>query len=333
MRNKNSSISLCIPAYNASAYLPRLLRSALAQEIPFNEIWVYDDCSEDDTGDIALKYGAQVVRGDVNRGCSHGKNILAQHTKCEWIHFHDADDELYPNFVSIAHKWISLENPPDIILFDYEWREDDTKKLIGIRHFDSEQLKADPIAYTIREQINPFCGLYLRTSYLKSGGYDTDPLVLYNEDVAFHCRMAIAGCRFNAEPNITIINYRRSNSMSATNQIKCIRAHFQVMKKVACSVGDKYGEQIAEKLWQLAGVSASYLDWYTTNHSVRLALTLSQVSPFHHKYILKLLWLINPYLSIWLREILIRVAKPKLRRDYPKMVDKLPMFINIRRHK
>ena len=36
----------------------------------FDEIWVYDDCSRDNTSEIAERYGARVVRGAVNRGCS-----------------------------------------------------------------------------------------------------------------------------------------------------------------------------------------------------------------------------------------------------------------------
>src|SRR3954453_5367691 len=100
------SLALCIPAYNAAAYLPRLLVSAIRQTLPFNEIWVYDDCSTDGTAAMAERYGARVMRGDVNRGCSIGKNRLAAETKCEWIHFHDADDELLPNFVERARVWM-----------------------------------------------------------------------------------------------------------------------------------------------------------------------------------------------------------------------------------
>jgi glycosyltransferase involved in cell wall biosynthesis len=308
----NLSLALCIPAYNAASYLPRLLKSAQGQTIPFNEIWVYDDCSTDNTVEIAENFGARVVRGAVNLGCSHGKNILADRTTCDWIHFHDADDELYPNFVATAHKWMSLESPPDIVLFDYEWRDDVTNELISVRHFDDFQLRSNAISYAIREQINPFCGLYRRSSYLQAGGYDTDPLVLYNEDVAFHCRMAIAGLKFNAEPTITVINYRRGNSMSAENQVKCVQAHFHVLKKIASSLDGKYSDIISLKLWYLAGVAASYLNWGLVNDSIKLSL---QINPMPNELnpIFKIVCNINPYLAFWLREHFIRFFKPYLR--------------------
>jgi glycosyltransferase involved in cell wall biosynthesis len=309
------SLALCIPAYNAAAHIQRLLESALAQTISFDEIWVYDDCSTDETGKIAVELGAKVIRGDINRGCSHGKNVLAEHTTCQWIHFHDADDALYPNFVEQAHKWMALENPPDIVLFDYEWRQDDTGELIGIRKFDDAQVRRDAIAYTIREQINPFCGLYRSSAYLQAGGYDTDPLVLYNEDVAFHCRMAIAGLKFAADPTVTVINYCRVNSMSSGNQLKCFRAQFHVMRKVAESLKGQYSNEISQALWGIAGVSGAYLDWKNADSCLHLALSLNCKPPKNLSVLFRLLCKLNPHFAIRSREWLIRLFKPQLRKQ------------------
>lgn len=307
-------IALCIPAYNAAQYLPRLLQSAQAQTIAFDEIWVYDDCSTDRTGEVARQYGAKVIRGSVNLGCSVGKNILAQKTQCEWIHFHDADDALCSNFVECAHYWVSLAKPPDVVLFDYEMRDDDTDSFRGIRHFDHDALQNDPIAYAIREQINPFCGLYRRSAYLQVGGYDTDPLVLYNEDVAFHIRIAIAGLTFAAESNITIINYCRQNSMSSANRMKCVRSHLEVLRKTAAVVDVKYGEILGIKLWGLTGVAAAYQDWETVDSAIQLAHTLQVKPPLSLNLLWRILFQINPYYGVRLREKLISSIKLRLRR-------------------
>ena len=87
----------------------------------------------------------------------------------------------------------------DVVLFAYEEREDQTGELIAIRRFEPEDVARDAISYSIREQINPFCGLYRREAFLASGGYDTGVGVLYNEDVAVHCRLARSGLRFAAD--------------------------------------------------------------------------------------------------------------------------------------
>lgn len=311
LQYNKSSLALCIPAYNAATFLPRLLASVLAQTIPFDEIWVYDDCSTDDTGKIAAEFGAKVVRGDINRGCSFGKNTLANRTTCKWIHFHDADDALYPNFVEQAYHWMQNDTF-DVILFNYESRDDKDKK-IGIRSFNDVDLRHDPISYTIREQINPFCGLYRREAFLHAGGYDLDPLVLYNEDVAMHCQLARAGLIFAADPTITVINYCRSNSMSSANQVKCVRAQFHVMKKAAEALEGRYAAEISERLWAIAGVSAAYLDWENADACVSLAVSLNGKVPEKASPIFSLFCSSNPYLAIRVREYLIRLFKPHLR--------------------
>ena len=308
------SIALCIPAYNAGEFIDRLLKSALAQTIPFDEIWVYDDCSTDETEKIAAEFGVNVVRGDVNRGCSFGKNVLAEKTTCDWIHFHDADDVLYPNFVEQASKWISQDHAPDVVLFSYEYRDNETNELLSIRVFDDLELRRDAISYTIRDQINPFCGLYRRSAFLKAGGYDLDPLVLYNEDCAFHCQLARAGLSFAADSTVTVINYRCSNSMSSANQIKCARSQFHVLKKSAEALGDRYNDEISQKLWGLAGVSGSYLDWEYADACISLALSTNREFPQKLSLLFKFLCYCNPYLAIRVREYLIRLLKPSLRK-------------------
>src|SRR5690625_3958066 len=202
-----STLSLCIPAYNAAWCLPRLLDSARAQTVPFDEILVYNDCSTDNTAEVAREYGARVIGGDVNVGCSTGKNRLADATTCDWIHFHDADDELFPNFVESARKWMTRgDDAPDIVLFSYEGRWDDNGELLGIRPFDDDALKADPIADTIKQQINPFLRLYRRSSFLDAGGYDLDPNVLDNEEVARDCKTPRAGLTFRPHPAGPVLN-------------------------------------------------------------------------------------------------------------------------------
>jgi glycosyltransferase involved in cell wall biosynthesis len=313
---KNGGLALLIPAYNAAKYLPRLFASVQSQTQGFDEIWVYDDCSVDNTGEIAREFGANVVRGDVNRGCSHGKNSLALQTNCQWIHFHDADDALFPEFVARAHHWMRQDDY-DVVLFPYEEREEGTGAVIAIRHFDPDDVKLDPVSYSIREQINPFCGLYRREAFLHAGGYDTDPSVLYNEDVAMHCRLAQAGLKFTADDQVLIINNRRLDSMSSSNQSKCLAAHYQVMKKASEVVGDKYFSDIARRLWVVAGGSAAYLDWKTADGAARLATKLAGRTTSPAGLLFNSLCWISPILAVRLREIMIRIFKPRYREGYP----------------
>jgi glycosyltransferase involved in cell wall biosynthesis len=50
-----------LPAWNEEQHLPYVLESMLAQTVPFHEIIVIDDASEDDTRRVAQSYGVTVL--------------------------------------------------------------------------------------------------------------------------------------------------------------------------------------------------------------------------------------------------------------------------------
>jgi glycosyltransferase involved in cell wall biosynthesis len=309
----DETLALCIPAYNASGHLPRLLESAQEQTIPFDEVLVYDDCSTDDTADVARSCGATVISGDENQGCTVGRKRLSEHASTDWVHFHDADDELLPNFVERAWAWLRQESPPDVVLFGYEYRDEGSGELLATKRFDAEALRRDPIGYTIRTQVNPFCGLYHRESFVEAGGPDTDPKVLYNEDCAMHCKLARAGLTFDADPEVTVVNYKRDGSMSQSHQTECARSRYFVLQKAARHNGNTHGEVIANQLWKNAGILAAHQQWDLADEAAQLAVDLDGRIPAQEGFLFRVLSVLNPRLALRFREWAIRVLKPSLR--------------------
>ncbi|MCA3080520.1 MAG: glycosyltransferase family 2 protein [Rhodocyclaceae bacterium] len=307
------TLSLLIPAYNAAPYLPRLLKSAHAQTQAFDEIWVYDDCSTDDTAEVAAAHGAKVLRGDVNKGCSAGKNALARHVKTDWIHFHDADDELLPNFVALAHKWIEQDHF-DVVLFDYEYRDNETHELILTQRFDRAALEADAKRYSIGKQINPFCGLYRHALYEAIGGYDEDRKILYAEDSAFHRKLAFGNLTFSSEAEVSIINYRIGTSMSAKNRLNCAISNMESLKLCLQYEGaERYHSEIAAGLWNVAALLLSYDQNDEAIESAKLALRLDPESRPTGSVIFEKIAQFLPINSLLVREAGIRLLKPALR--------------------
>ncbi|RZA02792.1 MAG: glycosyltransferase [Sphingobacteriaceae bacterium] len=309
-----STLALCIPAYNAAKYLPRLLQSAKNQAIPFDEILVYNDCSTDETAKTAEQYGATVINGAVNQGCSFGKNQLAAYAKCDWIHFHDADDDLLPNFTTLVHEWISKWGDEyDVLLLNYEYA-DEAGNVLATANHNVNELHADPIKYAIQHKIVNF-GVYKRDTFLNAGGFDLDPEVLYNEDNAVHQRLAKAGLKFDYLPTITCINYWHGTSMSASNQMKCARANYHVLAKTATTHGDKYPKEIAGQLWHGIDSIAAAQDWEYVKKAIALAAKLGNPYPNKGSAVFNILTHINPFMAVWLREKLIRLFKTQLRKD------------------
>ena len=311
------TLALCIPAYNAADYLPRLLTSAAQQTVPFDEILVYDDCSTDDTVAVAEAYGVRVVRGDINRGCSVGKNRLAEATTCTWIHFHDADDDITPDLVERVRPHLECTAAPDVLLLHFEYRDHATDEHLGEPAYDADLMRRDPIAFVIRHKVPNF-GVYRRSAFLEAGGFDLDPNVLYNEDVAFHHRLALAGLCFDYEPALTCLNYRYGGSMSGANQQRCARAQVCVLEKTTGVLRSRgvlapYAADLAQKFWAAGAFTAQYGAWESAARAARAAHVLGGRTPEAGSLAFRALATLHGPTALRLREQLIRVLRPHLR--------------------
>lgn len=307
------TLALCVPACDAARTLPRLLLSARRQTIPFDEVLVYDDASTDDTAAVARSLGATVVRGEANRGCSHGKNRLAAEARSAWLHFCDADDDRYPNLVETARRWMEAPEPPDVVLLNYEDRTP-SGELLLVRDFDDAALREDPVRATILlNHVN--CGIYRREALLRAGGFDEDPAVLWNEDDAFHLRLAAAGLRFRAEKEVCAVIVQNPGSMSRARPLACLRATFRVLEKAGGDLPPAHGPALALRLWRCAGALGGYGDWDTAVRCVRLASRLGFRAAPEGRLTFRLISRVSPVAALRLREVAIRLLKPHLRRD------------------
>ena len=226
-----ASLALCVPAFNAAAELPRLFESVRGQTSPFDEVWVYDDASTDDTSAVASRFGARVVRGQINQGCSAGKNAMLALVETGWVHFHDADDTLEPEFVARA-KVRTGAGGLDVLLLDYEQVDGSTGARMSRSDFGSSSLLEDPVRYNLIHTVNNG-GVYSVPFLRQVGGFDLDPAVRHNEDRAFHLRLAEAGARFAVEPYVGSRFFFSPGSMSASSRANCCLASHAITQRFA----------------------------------------------------------------------------------------------------
>jgi glycosyltransferase involved in cell wall biosynthesis len=311
----HTTFALCIPAYNAVKHLPRLFESVRKQTVPFDEVWVYDDASSDETAAIATLLGALVIRGSVNKGCSAGKNVMLERVGATWVHFHDADDILMPEFVERARKRIA-NSEFDALIFDYEQVHEVTGTRMSHSDFAASSLLDDPIRYMLTKTVNNG-GVYSTAFLRKILGFDLDPDVRYNEDRAFHLRLAEAGARFAIEPYLGSRFFFNPDSMSSSNRAACCAANQEITQRFENRNRGLYRDEIAAVSWNNAACLASCLDWPAADACVRLAIKVGRRVPTNASGMFKLICLINPYWAVRLREVLIRLFKPRYRDGYP----------------
>lgn len=109
-KSKPASVSIIIPAYNASGTLPACLASVAAAEHEGPvEIIVVDDASTDDTASIAESLGCLVVRRTSNGGPARSRNAGAKAASGDVLLFIDADTEMRPDTIRQAIQALDRE--------------------------------------------------------------------------------------------------------------------------------------------------------------------------------------------------------------------------------
>lgn len=84
-------ISIVIPTYNVSKFMPGLLDSIFRNRVDDMEVIIVDDCSKDNTVEIARKYPVEVIVLEQNGGPARARNIGVEAAKGDIIFFLDSD--------------------------------------------------------------------------------------------------------------------------------------------------------------------------------------------------------------------------------------------------
>ncbi len=92
---RSSRLTILVPAYNEAATVSETIRSLQRQTLPPEEIIVIDDCSTDNTFEVAKSFGVTVVRPPKNTGSKAGaQNYALPMVKTEFTMAVDADTSL-----------------------------------------------------------------------------------------------------------------------------------------------------------------------------------------------------------------------------------------------
>lgn len=122
-------ISMIVPVFNVEQYLPHCIDSILNQSFRDFELLLIDDGSSDNSGNICDRYAENDSRIRVfhkeNGGVSSARNVGIDNAIGDWIFFSDADDELFPDGLSILYASIGYNI--DLVMAGYERYNNDGK--------------------------------------------------------------------------------------------------------------------------------------------------------------------------------------------------------------
>src|SRR5215468_903895 len=96
------SVGIAIPAYGRVRHLGLTLESALGQSRPVQEIVVVDDCSPDETGQVANSFahrGVKYIRNARNLGIPDNYNESLKMLSADYVMILEDHDVLESTFV------------------------------------------------------------------------------------------------------------------------------------------------------------------------------------------------------------------------------------------
>lgn len=120
-------ISVIIPVYKVAAFIADCLQSVLTQSYKDVEIVLVDDCSPDNSMEVAeralaaYKGGMDVlrIRHDVNKGLSEARNSGIRAATGDYLYFLDSDDELAEGALA-ALAAAAADGLSDMVVGDYK---------------------------------------------------------------------------------------------------------------------------------------------------------------------------------------------------------------------
>lgn len=171
-------ISIVIPTYNSSRTITQCLESVRGQTYKNIEIIVCDNFSDDDTLDVARRYGARVLSRGWERAAQ--KNFGAKHADGDFLYFIDSDFVLEQDTVQRCVQ--SIGNADAVVTMNRSRGDGVWAKSIAYKR---ELLTNEESVIAAR--------FIRRVNFFKVGGFNEKLIV--GEDIDLHRRLVKAGFR------------------------------------------------------------------------------------------------------------------------------------------
>jgi len=185
--------TVIIPLYNKEKYISNAINSILNQTFSDFEVLIVNDCSTDNSIQIATEFESEkirIIQHEKNKGLSATRNTGIKNAKANYVAFLDADDLWKPHFLEKIFYLIQNFSEARIFGTNYEEIWEQTTQM---PHNNSDSLPKDFVGYLNFFKINIKQGIYNHGSvcihkevYEKVGYYDEN--IQLSQDLDFNIR-------------------------------------------------------------------------------------------------------------------------------------------------
>lgn len=241
------SVSVVIPCYNQGHFVVETIDSVLASDLDDLEIIVINDGSTDEYTNTLLtnltKPKTKVIFTD-NQGVCSARNKGIEMAKGRYIFPLDADDLIYPQYLSKAKKILDEKSDIGIVYAQGE--------LFGLQ---SGEWKLKPYNFSrfLNSNSIPVCAMFRKQDYIRTKGYNSN-MVYGLEDWDFWLSLLELGVGV-AKIEEVLFRYR-IQSVSRTSKMKMfmnesrkqiVKNHFRLYAKNVFRLKPQYVRILFEK--------------------------------------------------------------------------------------
>jgi len=210
---RRPSLSVVVPVRNGGRDFERCLQRLRDSLLSDFELIVVDDGSTDDSGSLALKAGAVVVRVPTPRGPAAARNLGAQAATSPLIFFLDADVAVHPETLGRALARFEAEPALTALFGSYDDRPAAPGLVSQYRNLLHHFVHQQGVFHDGIRPAHTFwtgCGIIRREVFLEYGGFDPRlyprPAI---EDIELGYRLTRAGHRIVLARDVLATHLKR----------------------------------------------------------------------------------------------------------------------------
>lgn len=188
------TVSIIIPAYNASKFIERTIDSILAQSYSDIEIIVIDDASTDDTLSKILKYKQlKIITHENNKGTATAINTGLCAATGKYVMTLAADDILYEQTIELLLSYIFDDKPVLLFANAYDMIDSDDHVITNVRCADLSDLDDFEMSFYLlyNDRVNMVSMIGNLASSSVYEKFDESKEMLYFEDTEWLLRMVV----------------------------------------------------------------------------------------------------------------------------------------------
>ncbi|VVB97193.1 Glycosyltransferase AglE [uncultured archaeon] len=239
-----------MPVYNAGEYLGEAIESILDQSFTNYEFIIVDDCSTDNSKEIAEEYSKKdkriiVLGNEKNLGIAETRTKGTKYAKGKYIAVSDADDISIRTRFKEQHDYLERHRDCGVVGGFIELFDSDTGKVTGVRKYfeDDERLRKRLFLYCpVAQPVS----MIRRDVFYNVGYYD--PRYPPAEDLDMWFRI---GTRYRfANIQKVLLRYRVHKNSATISKIRKMEANtLEIRKKYSRGYG--YSMTLFDKLYNL----------------------------------------------------------------------------------